>query len=229
MTTSTLTTAIDAALCYLRERPDVLTHAELCEFERMANEVYCLAYSRGLHTLIPQAADLRPDLTVKGLRRVEFETKLNIAGDWDYATGERWRIANARSRGDLSEPFERVFLLCIPQRWWTDMEALRTLAESDATALQGVNKQDEPPADDTEKRWSQVAEAVGDDTSTRILEIANRTDLKGEKKMIEILRIDSRFAGKDSKGWASLIRVSDGAVRGYATWKAIQKQRRKPD
>jgi len=72
-----------------------------------------------------------------------------------------------------------------------------------------------------------VAEAVGDENAVRILAIANRSDLSGERKMEEIIRLDSRFAGKDSVEWGKLIGVSPAAIRGYGLWKRWQEAKKR--
>jgi hypothetical protein len=75
---------------------------------------------------------------------------------------------------------------------------------------------------EVEQYMERVAQAVGDDNTAAIMAIANRKDWSGERRMREILRLDGRFAGKDSNEWATLLGVSAAAVRGYATWKALQ-------
>jgi hypothetical protein len=69
----------------------------------------------------------------------------------------------------------------------------------------------------------QLAVAVGDDNVGRIMAIANRQDWPAERKMEEILRIDSRYVGKDSQEWATLLGVSDAAIRKTAIWKQIRR------
>lgn len=80
-----------------------------------------------------------------------------------------------------------------------------------------------------EKHVERIAEAVGDETTGQILAIAHRTDWSGERKMQEILKLDRRFAGKDSAQWGSLLQVTPDAVRGYATWKRLQAAKRLPE
>jgi hypothetical protein len=83
-----------------------------------------------------------------------------------------------------------------------------------------------PPNGDIAEHMERVAQAIGDDNAVRILAIAHRKDLSGEGKMQEILRVDSRFAGKDSPEWAVLLNVSAAAVRGYGTWKDLQRRKK---
>jgi hypothetical protein len=68
-----------------------------------------------------------------------------------------------------------------------------------------------------------VAQAIGDENAARIMAIAQRKDLSGERKMEEILRLDPRFVGRDSSEWGQLIGVKPAAVRGYKLWKLLQK------
>jgi hypothetical protein len=70
---------------------------------------------------------------------------------------------------------------------------------------------------------------VGDKTAKEIMEIAHRKDWPGERKMEEILRLDPRFAGKNSNEWAALLGITSAAVRGYDAWKAIQQARKTDD
>jgi hypothetical protein len=77
-----------------------------------------------------------------------------------------------------------------------------------------------------DQQIARFAQAVGDDNALKIIAIAQRSDLSGEKKMKEILKIDRRFEGKDSNQWADLLGVSAAAVRGYQTWKDLQRRRK---
>ncbi len=114
-------------------------------------------------------------------------------------------------------------------------ERLRAMWEQCEQVLQRLQYQGmgSPPAEgeptaengdqqNIEKRMEQVAQAVGDDNATKIMQIANRKDWPGERKMEEILRLDSRFAGKDSTEWGTLLNVTPAAVRGYKPWKVIR-------
>lgn len=68
-----------------------------------------------------------------------------------------------------------------------------------------------------------------DSADVEIMKIARNTDLGGEDRMLEILRIDRRFEAKKSTWWANLLQVSAPAVRQYDTWKSIQAGKRNPD
>lgn len=73
-------------------------------------------------------------------------------------------------------------------------------------------------------KLEQLVEAIGDENTGRILAVAKRKDWAADRKMEEILRIDGRFAGKDSQTWAKLLEVSDAAIRKTTTWKLIRNQ-----
>jgi hypothetical protein len=74
-----------------------------------------------------------------------------------------------------------------------------------------------------EQRMERFAQVIGDKNAALIMELLNKKDLSGEEKMKEILKLDRRFTGKKSTDWAVILNVSDAAVRGYATWKTLQK------
>jgi hypothetical protein len=80
-----------------------------------------------------------------------------------------------------------------------------------------------------EQHMERIVQAVGDDSTARILAIASRNDWSGERKMQEILRLDNRFAGKDSEDWATLLGVTSAAVRAYPTWKGLRQQQKADD
>jgi hypothetical protein len=73
-----------------------------------------------------------------------------------------------------------------------------------------------------EEQMQRVALAVGDDNAAKIMAIAQRRDLSGDEKMQEIVNVDSRFGGKNSAEWGTLLGVTPAAIRGYKTWKTIQ-------
>jgi hypothetical protein len=74
-----------------------------------------------------------------------------------------------------------------------------------------------------EQQMERAVQAIGDDNAGKILEIASQKDLPGESRMQNILRLDRRFAGKDSNEWATLLGVTPAAVRGYQTWKTLRR------
>jgi hypothetical protein len=78
----------------------------------------------------------------------------------------------------------------------------------------------------TEAHLSRLAQVIGDDNAPKILALVYRADLSGEKKFEELLRLDSRFGGKNSREWGILLGVKPDAVRGYAAWKQLQAKKR---
>jgi hypothetical protein len=85
------------------------------------------------------------------------------------------------------------------------------------------------PTPGSEQDVMRLIEAIGDDTTVKILAITQRKDLKGEDKMRAIVALDGRFRGKDSNGWATLLNVTPAAVRGYAFWKELKRLDGTPD
>jgi hypothetical protein len=77
-----------------------------------------------------------------------------------------------------------------------------------------------------EQNMERIALAAGDDNTVKVLAVANRKDLSGDRRMEEILLIDRRFAEKDSNEWAALLQVTPPAVRGYKTWKLLRQRKR---
>ena len=73
-----------------------------------------------------------------------------------------------------------------------------------------------------------VAQAIGDDTAVQVLAMAGQKR-SGDDRMAEILRLDRRFASKDSVAWGKLLGVSPAAVRSYQTWKLLQKAKEAGD
>jgi len=80
-----------------------------------------------------------------------------------------------------------------------------------------------------EQQMARVVQAIGDDTAAEVLVIANQKHRSGEARMIAILRLDRRFAGKDSVEWGTLLGVRPAAVRGYKTWKLLQERKKAGD
>jgi hypothetical protein len=91
-----------------------------------------------------------------------------------------------------------------------------------AKAIAPPEAESEGEQPNVEQEMERVALAVGDDTAAKIMAIGQRKDWGGEQKMQEILRLDKRFAGKDSVEWGTLVGVSAAAIRGYRTWKLLQ-------
>jgi hypothetical protein len=65
--------------------------------------------------------------------------------------------------------------------------------------------------------------ASGDENAAEIMRIGNQKDLSGELKMLAILDIDQRYAGRDSADWGVMLKVSDAAVRQYGLWRALHR------
>lgn len=71
--------------------------------------------------------------------------------------------------------------------------------------------------------WMQrIASAVGGPEAKEIMRIAE-SENSTDEKMQQILRVDRRWAGKGSPDWATLLRVSEGAVRKSPTWKQLKE------
>jgi hypothetical protein len=87
-------------------------------------------------------------------------------------------------------------------------------------------KSEKPEAGDI---WGQVAQAIGDGQAAKIIAIAQRTDLSAEEKMKAIVKLDSRFKGKNSPEWGKLLGVTPEAVRLLGYWRELQDEKRKPD
>lgn len=124
--TTPLIKALDEAVAYVREHPDEMTRSEVDAFYPLAERVYLLAFESGLHGALPKVPELRPQLESNDppLPPVQFESKLNLPGDWD----------------PLVPVGEKKFLVCAPPRWFADMSALCALAESLAASGNGKQK-----------------------------------------------------------------------------------------
>jgi hypothetical protein len=135
-----LTTAIDEALDYLRAHPEEMTRDELDEFRDLAEAVYIGAVQAGFAGALPQVPEMKPALESQEpvLPPVQFETKLNLPGDWDPVIGrddgedDLLRHDYSPVVGDEPCPVKRVntFLVSAPPRWFHDMATLRKLAEA---------------------------------------------------------------------------------------------------
>lgn len=86
----------------------------------------------------------------------------------------------------------------------------------------GTNATEPLTKSDAERDLQRVAQAVGDDTAGKVMAIAQRTDLSADEKMAQIVRLDRRYAGKDSNDWATLLGITSAAVRVTKTWKVTQ-------
>jgi hypothetical protein len=85
------------------------------------------------------------------------------------------------------------------------------------------------PLDDPDQLMQRLAQAVGDDTTVRVLAILNREDLSSQEKMRLLIKLDQRFKGKDSNEWAMLLKVTPQAVRGYDAWKELRQEKKSLD
>jgi len=159
------------------QRPDYGDRLE--QFEVLDSAVYVAARHLGLHD-----ADMpRRDATFHS-DEVVFFGRTNVPGCWS-------------SPPDAPS----TLMLMATQGWKADMEALRKLALQSETPApepatpdaEGGGRPIEQPS--IEQQMQRLAQVIGDDNAARILAIAQRSDLFGERKMEEILRLDSRFAG----------------------------------
>ena len=134
-----LVKAIDEARAYVRARfpEDTMTEAEVAEFSEIAGRVYTLAHQRGLVHVLPQVAELRPEVESNAppLPPVQFVSKLNLPGDWDWSRfDDRAAIGYVDKDGtshlDLPKAErQRIFVFFASPRWEHDVEILRGLAE----------------------------------------------------------------------------------------------------
>jgi hypothetical protein len=130
-----LVRAIDEAKTFASAHCYEMSPAEVEEFQSLADRVYFLSFRAGLDRAFPQVAELRSELESQQppLPAPQFVSKLNLPGDWDTrrAPGEDESLP-LPSEHDLEAwtPPPRVFLVCVPPRWWQDMERLRALAEA---------------------------------------------------------------------------------------------------
>jgi len=63
----------------------------------------------------------------------------------------------------------------------------------------------------------------------RVIEIADRQDWDADRKMREICREDTSFAGLESPDWATLLNVTEGRIRQCAFWKKLQERKKRSD
>ena len=109
---------------------------------------------------------------------------------------------------------------------WAVLELCRIEAAVPAADRSEADQANPIPASPNMER---LALAIGDDYSAQIIAIANRENLTGEKKMEEIMSLDRRYASKNSIEWGTLLGVSPAAVRGYTSWKILQKASKSGD
>ena len=73
------------------------------------------------------------------------------------------------------------------------------------------------PPDDV--NWRSVLAAVADENAVAIINIASDHTMTTDQKMRSIYDIDNRALGWDSPKWASMLNVTDAAVRKTDWWK----------
>jgi hypothetical protein len=188
MVNMSLVQAIDQAVAYVHAHPDQMTRAELEEFSRLAESVYFGAIQADLIQALPQVPELRPQLESADppLPPVQFETKLNLPGDWDYATVENDEplpLPRDDDEGD-TQARERVFLVAAPPRWLHDMGVLSKLA------LEHESKSNGPI--ETDQAWpnqTEVAKGLGTN-KTQIGRLIDSGELKTNEKPGRACRVD---------------------------------------
>jgi ribosome maturation protein Sdo1 len=65
---------------------------------------------------------------------------------------------------------------------------------------------------------------MANDEQTEAVAIAADASQSADERMRKIAQLDSRFYGKSSTEWASLLRISDAAVRQTDFWKVDRKK-----
>jgi hypothetical protein len=108
-----MTSPVKQAVDFVRAHPQQMTRTELDEFKQIADEVYLMAIEAGVVEAIPKVPELRPQLESQDppLPPVQFESKLNLSGDWGTTTPD-------------------VYMVCAAPRWFEDMEMLSDLLKT---------------------------------------------------------------------------------------------------
>ncbi|MCH8047431.1 MAG: hypothetical protein IID44_27345 [Planctomycetes bacterium] len=114
--------AIDEAVVYVGPAGACrkMTRDELTVFSQLATSVFMLVSQTNFVHALPQVSELEPQLASGELGPVQFETKLNLPGDWH----------------------DELFFACVTQRWVDDMAVLRSMAGEPA-----AKEEDEDPND----------------------------------------------------------------------------------
>ena len=109
-----MTSPVKQAVDFVRAHPQQMTRIELDTFKQIADEVYLMAIEAGVVEAIPKVPELRPQLESQDppLPPVQFESKLNLSGDWGTTTPD-------------------VYMVCAAPRWFEDMGMLAELLESE--------------------------------------------------------------------------------------------------
>jgi hypothetical protein len=147
-----------------------------------------------------------------------------LAGPYNAFTGQPISDPDADFWDDWLLEKKLIWL----RPWDGGRSEVRELTPLGRRALELAGAKDEPPTEQPslEQHMNRVVQAIGDGNAARILAITNQLDLSGEQKMEEIIRLDNRFAGKNSVEWGKLLGVSPAAVRGYAFWKQLQERKK---
>ena len=110
---------------------------------------------------------------------------------------------------------------------WSTMDRMEFAAK--VRALRGkiiARMREAYPLDDTaqdpEEYLQRVQIASG---NGEIIRIADDPDSSADRRMKDIIRIDQRVKDIDSNKWATLLRVTPGAIRQTETWKALQNRK----
>ncbi len=172
--------------------------------------------------------DAEPSATLPRLKEgVELYDRVNdwMRGVWEGGYDgmtpferELWDDVLCVSRSTRATDGQKRRALYRFARWLSKQYQRELNASSSATRANGSGA-------DVAKWLDRIAQAAGDDNTARILAIASQ-QRPGEERMIEILGIDSRFGGKDSVEWGTLLDVTPECVRGWKTWKRLRQRER---
>lgn len=99
------------------------------------------------------------------------------------------------------------------QRWRQDLLALRefVIPRTGMTDFAGAN------------RWEILLTALGDDSSLRILNVAEDRNKSADEKMNDIYHIDHRVLSWDSGAWSRVLGVQSSAIRQTGWWNGERK------
>lgn len=189
-----LVQAIDALLAFVDEQPIPVEGDRRDSFDALDGAVYVEACRAGLKGELPER---RPD--------GEYLGQTNLPGFW------------------LIWPHH--FTPTGLRAWRGKLQSLRALAVAPPPTEHPACKVEPPAAEKTsnaDQLLARLCEVVGDEVTTKVLAMASQKDLSGEQRMAEIIRLDKRFAAKNSVQWGTLLDVTPAAVRGYPSWKRLQ-------
>lgn len=131
-----LVQAIDESVAYIRAHDEHMTRAEVDKLIELGQCVYVLAVEAGIADCLPKVPELRPELEsqVPPLPPVQFVSKLNLPGDWDWIRADDDNDLLPSSYplfgNDEPRPPDRILRVFPTPRWYQDMAALRMLAET---------------------------------------------------------------------------------------------------